>query len=116
MFGNEDSLLAARTVCASMSTQQKQQLLCYISSIPTVGEGIDENEAKERIIKTLNLTESDKNSVAESTKFKQQLNEKNKDWLYAVMKCDFNKADELFKSVMEKHLHLHLHKYSQKDN
>ena len=116
MYCDEDSLLAARTVCASMSTQQKQQLLYYISLIPTVGEGIDENEAQERIIKTINLIESDKNSVAESTQFKKQLNEKNKDWLYAVMKCDFNKANELFKSAMVKHLHLHLYKYSQKDN
>jgi hypothetical protein len=110
MYGDEDSLLAARTVCASMSTPDKKKLLYYISSAPTVGEGIDATEAKERMIKIINLIESDKNSISESTQFKKQLDERNKDWLYAVMKCDLDKANELFKSSLIKYLSIHLKK------
>ncbi len=116
MYGDEDSLLAARTVCASMSTPDKKQLLYYISFAPTAGEGIDATEAKERIIKIINLIESDKNSISESTLFKKQLDERNKDWLHAVMKCDLDKADELFKSSLIKYLPIQLKKDISENN
>jgi hypothetical protein len=97
MFGDMSALCATRTVCASMSKFDKEQLLAMFKHIPVSGEGLDEKLSTQRRSELITYATLDKNGVVASGTFKNELNNLSKDWLQAVMKCDGDVADKLFR-------------------
>jgi hypothetical protein len=97
MFGDMSALCATRTVCASMSNFDKEQLLAMFKHIPVSGEGLDEKLSTQRRSELITYATLDKNGVVASGTFKNELNNLSKDWLQAVMKCDGDVADKLFR-------------------
>ena len=97
MFGDMSALCATRTVCASMSKFDKEQLLAMFKNIPVSGESLDEKLSTQRRSELITYATLDKNGVVASGTFKNELNNLSKDWLQAVMKCDGDVADKLFR-------------------
>ncbi len=104
MFGDTAALCATRAVSAAMSKNDKDQLLNFIAQIPVKGDGIDEELASQRRSQLVMHIRLDKNGVAESVAFKKELKHLSEDWLSAVMKCDYEIADKLFKEASAKNI------------
>ena len=104
MFGDMAALCATRTVCASMSKFDKEQLLVMFKHIPVSGDGLDEQLATQRRSELITYTTLDKNGVVASGTFKNELKDLSKDWLQAVMKCDYDIADKLFRDAASKNI------------
>jgi hypothetical protein len=104
MFGDMSALCATRTVCASMSKFDKEQLLAMFKHIPVSGEGFDEQLATQRRSELITCTTLDKNGVVASGTFKIELNNLSKDWLQAVMKCDDLIANKLFRDAASQNI------------
>ncbi len=104
MFGDKSALCASRAVCSAMSKPDKDQLLNFIAQIPVKGDGIDEELATQRRIQLVTHIKLDKNGVTESVAFKNELKNLSEDWLKAVMKCDAEIADKLFRAASSKHI------------
>lgn len=104
MFDDSAALCASRTVCASMSKFDKDQLLNMFKHIPVSGVGFDETLAANRRSELVSLITLDKNGVAASGTFKNELKDLNKDWLKAVMKCDYDIADKLFRNAASQNM------------
>jgi len=104
MFGDMAGLCATRTVCASMSKFDKEQLLVMFKHIPVGGDGLDEQLATQRRSELVSLITLDKNGVAASSTFKNELKDLSEDWLQAVMKCDYDIADKLFRDAASKNI------------
>ncbi len=99
MFGDAAALCASRAVSAAMSKIDKEQLLTLLAQIPVKGDGIDEELASQRRSQLVLHIRLDKNGVAESVAFKKELKFLSEDWLKAVMKCDYEIADKLFREA-----------------
>ncbi len=104
MFGDTAALCATRAVSAAMSKNDKDQLLNFIAQIPVKGDGTDEELASQRRSQLVMHIRLDKNGVAESVAFKKELKHLSEDWLSAVMKCDYEIADKLFKEASAKNI------------
>lgn len=104
MFGDSAAMCATRAVSAAMSKIDKSQLLRFISQIPVIGDGIDEQTATRRRSELVTLITLDKNGVAESVTFKKELQQLSENWLQAVMKCDAEIANKLFKEASLKNV------------
>ena len=100
MFGEAAAFCAARTVCASMSQSHKKQLLEMFAHIPISAEGVDEVAAKDRQAMLLVKARSDTVGLSFSVAMKNELKEKSEEWLEAVIKCDLDKADRLYKEAV----------------
>lgn len=100
MFGDTAAFTAARTVCATMSKPHKEQLLGMFRQIPVFGEGIDEAAANDRRAMLAVKASTDDCSLSNSIALKNELKQKSEDWLRAVMKCDLDAADKLFKTAI----------------
>ena len=100
MFGEAAAFCAARTVCASISLSQKKQLLEMFTYIPISAEGVDEVAAKDRQAMLLVKARYDASDLSFSVAMKNELKEKSEEWLDAVIKCDLDKADRLYKEAV----------------
>jgi len=107
MNGNEDALLAAKTVKAGMSVPHGQEFFYWITNISTDNEDIQiQSTYKERAKRLAEEILTTKGSVDNAISLRQQLNAHKSQWLKAVMKCDPVLADKLrdeasMKSIME---------------
>ncbi len=104
MFGDTAALCASRAVSSAMSKVDKDQLLNFIAQIPVTVDGIDEELASQRRAQLVFDIKADKNGLAESVAFKKELKHLSEDWLKAVMKCDAEIADKLFKEASAKNI------------
>jgi len=104
MFGDMAALCATRTVCASMSKFDKEQILVMFKHIPVSGDGFNEQLATQRRSELITYATLDKNGVVASGTFKNELNNLSKDWLQAVMKCDYDLADKLFRGAASQNI------------
>lgn len=104
MFGDKAALCASRTVCASMSMFDKKQMLVMLQHIPVSGDGLDEQLATLRRSELITLITLDKNGVAASGTFKNDLKDLSEDWLQAVMKCNYDIADKLFRDAASQNI------------
>lgn len=104
MFGDTTAMCASRAVASAMSKQDKDQLLTFIAQIPVKGDGIDEESATQRRLQLVTHIRLDKNGMSESVAFKNELKHLSEDWLQAVMKCDIETAEKLFRSAITKNV------------
>lgn len=104
MFDDKTALCASRAVSAAMSKVDKEQLLTFLAQIPVKVDGVDEELASQRRAQLIMHIISDKNGLAESVAFKKELKHLSEDWLKAVMKCDAEIADKLFKEAIAKNV------------
>jgi hypothetical protein len=104
MFGDMAALCATRTVCASMSKFDKEQILAMFKHIPVSSDGFDEQLATQRRSELITYITLDKNGVAASGTFKNELKDLSEDWLQAVMKCDYDVADKIFREASSKNI------------
>jgi hypothetical protein len=107
MNGNEDALLAAKTVKAGMSVPHGQEFFYWTTNIPTDNEDMEiQSTYKQRAKRLAEEILATKGSVDNATSLRQQLNAHKSQWLTAVTKCDPVLADKLrdeasVKSIME---------------
>jgi hypothetical protein len=101
LSGQQDALIAAKTVKAGMAQAHIQQLMMFMNQIPTSDTQMEREELyKQRHEKLMSELFVAKTGVAAATEFRKELDAMKSNWLPAIIKCDVALADKASMDAM----------------